>query len=379
MFMIIILIFLLTLFIKTIIVCNVLDNHFHLNDKNDEGDFKMSATGSFKRKPNKAWWSLLTLALVVFLAGCGSNNANNAHSANNGSSAGDGNKPAAESGEYEITHAMGTSKIKGTPQKVVILTNEGTEALLALGVKPIGAVKSWTGDPWYAHIKDEMEGVTVVGDESQPNIELIASLQPDLIIGNKMRQEKVYEQLKAIAPTVFAEDLRGEWQINFKLYAEALNKQSEGEALLADFDKKIQAFKAKAGSKLEETVSVVRFMAGKTRVYHTNTFSGVIFDKLGVARTEMTKNAQDTFVDEITKERLPEADADRIFYFTYETGDGGGSQTEEEWRNDPLWQNLGAVKNGQAYKVDDAVWNTAGGIKAATIMLDQLAEYYGMK
>src|SRR5690606_22758430 len=147
------------------------------------------------------------------------------------------------------------TEIKGTPQKVVVLTNEGTEALLALGVKPIGAVRSWTGDPWYDHIKDEMEGVTVVGEESQPNLELIAGLQPDLIIGNKMRQEKVYEQLKAIAPTVMAEDLRGEWQINFKLYAEALGKSAEGDELMAAFDARIEDFKAKAGDKVNETVS----------------------------------------------------------------------------------------------------------------------------
>ena len=95
---------------------------------------------------------------------------------------------------------------------------------------------------------------------------------------------------------------------------------SEGEELLAAYDKRIQEFKEKAGSKLDETVSVVRFMAGKTRVYHTNTFSGVIFDKIGIARNDMTKNAKDDFVDEITKERLPEVEADRLFYFTYETG-----------------------------------------------------------
>jgi iron complex transport system substrate-binding protein len=224
-----------------------------------------------------------------------------------------------------------------------------------------------------------MEGVTVVGEESQPNIELIAGLQPDLIIGNKMRQEKVYEQLKAIAPTVFAEDLRGEWQNNFELYAKALNKVTEGEELLAAYDKRIQEFKEKAGSKLDETVSVVRFMAGKTRVYHTNTFSGVIFDKIGIARNDMTKNAKDDFVDEITKERLPEVEADRLFYFTYETGDGGANQTEQEWINDPLWKNLNVVKNGQAHKVDDAIWNTAGGILAANLMIDQLQEFYGIQ
>lgn len=320
----------------------------------------------------------LFLALFLVLTACGSKD-----------SAGGNNQPApannsqsenAASGNDDqvrvVKHAMGETEIKGTPQKVVVLTNEGTEALLALGVKPIGAVRSWTGDPWYDHIKDEMEGVTVVGEESQPNLELIAGLQPDLIIGNKMRQEKVYEQLKAIAPTVMAEDLRGEWKINFKLYAEALGKSAEGDELMAAFDARIEDFKARAGDKVNETVSVVRFMAGKTRVYHTNTFSGIIFDQIGLARTDMTKNAKDSFVDEITKERLPEADADRLFYFTYETGDDKANATEQEWTNDPLWKNLGAVKNGRAYKVSDAIWNTAGGIKAANLMLDELYEIY---
>ena len=89
-----------------------------------------------------------------------------------------------------VEHAMGKTEVPANPKRVVILTNEGTEALLELGVKPVGAVKSWTGDPWYPHIKDKMKDVKVVGDEGQVNVETIASLQPDLIIGNKMRHEK---------------------------------------------------------------------------------------------------------------------------------------------------------------------------------------------
>ncbi|MDQ0089484.1 iron complex transport system substrate-binding protein [Paenibacillus anaericanus] len=324
------------------------------------------------------WLGMLALILAVVLSGCGSNDATNSAGQTDPTTT---NNTATNTDNQTRTvkHSMGETEITGTPLKVVVLTNEGTEALLALGVKPVGAVKSWTGNPWYDHIKADMEGVTELGEESQPNLELIAGLQPDLIIGNKMRQEKIYEQLKAIAPTVMAEDLRGEWEINFKLYAEALGKTAEGEELMAAYDKRIEDFKTKAGDKLNQTVSVVRFMGGKTRVYHTNTFSGIIFDQIGFARTEMTKNAKDTFVDEITKERLPEADADRLFYFTYETGDGKANETEQEWINDPLWKNLSAVKNGQTYKVDDAIWNTAGGIKAANLMLDELYEIYDIQ
>jgi iron complex transport system substrate-binding protein len=279
----------------------------------------------------------------------------------------------------KIKHAMGETDIKGTPKRVVVLTNEGVEALLAVGVKPVGAVKGFVANPWYDHLKAEMEGVTVVGEESQPNVEVIASLKPDLIIGNKMRQEKVYEQLKAIAPTVFAETLRGEWKTNFKLYADAVGKKAEGDKVVAAFDQRIEDFKKQAGDKLKRKVSVARFMAGKTRIYNTDTFTGVIFNQIGIARPDTVINAKNTFADEITKERLPELDTDILFYFTYETGDGKANKTEEEWINDPLWKNMNVVKSGKAYKVNDVIWNTAGGVKAANLMLDELSKYYDVK
>ncbi|WP_139491005.1 ABC transporter substrate-binding protein [Brevibacillus dissolubilis] len=275
--------------------------------------------------------------------------------------------------EYTVKHAMGETKIKGTPQKVVILTNEGTEALLALGVKPVGAVKSFTGDPWYAHIKDEMKDVTVLGEEAQPNIEAIAALQPDLIIGNKMRQEKVYTQLSAIAPTVFSETLRGDWKKNFKLYAEALNKKAEGDKVLGDFDKRVEDLKTTLGDKVNTKVSLVRFMAGRTRIYYNQTFAGTIFEQIGLQRPDSQK--KDDFAAEVTKERIPEMDGDIMFYFTYETGDKKATKLEEEWTNDPLWKNLNVVKNNKAIKVDDVIWNTAGGVKAANLMLDELEKH----
>ncbi|MEC0248249.1 iron-siderophore ABC transporter substrate-binding protein [Paenibacillus chitinolyticus] len=314
---------------------------------------------------------LIVLAMALALAGCGK-----------GNQASDGGAASPAPGDtakqtIKVKHAMGETEVPAAPKRVVILTNEGTEALLALGVKPVGAVKSFTGNPWYDHIKADMEGVTVVGDEHQPNMEAIISLKPDLIIGNKMRQEKVYAQLSAIAPTVFSETLRGEWKNNFSLYAEAVNKKADGEKLIADFDKRIEDFKSKAGDKLKEKVSVVRFMAGKTRIYLDDTFTGIIFKQIGIARTPV--KAKDTFVEEITKERVPEVDSDRLFYFTYETGDGNGTKQEEAITKDPLWQNLNVVKNGKAQKVNDVTWNTAGGVKAANLLLDDLYKFYDIK
>ncbi|MBH0229756.1 ABC transporter substrate-binding protein [Halobacillus yeomjeoni] len=275
---------------------------------------------------------------------------------------------------YTVEHAMGTTTVEEKPERVVILTNEGTEALLALGKKPVGAVKSWTGDPWYDHISDQMEGVEVLGDETNVNIEKIIELKPDLIIGNKMRQEDVYDKLSAIAPTIFSETLRGEWQNNFMTYAKALNMEDKGQKMIDEYDQRLDSFAEKAGDKLNQKVSVIRFMPDHVRIYHKDSFSGVILEEIGFQRPE-SQDVND-FMEKATKERIPAMDGDVLFYFTYEPGDGAATNLEEEWLNDPLFQNLEVAKEGDVHKVSDAIWNTAGGYIAANKMVDDLEEYF---
>ncbi|MGE7795490.1 ABC transporter substrate-binding protein [Lysinibacillus fusiformis] len=314
---------------------------------------------------------LLAIVAIFVLAACGNSNDDKKE------------ESSKESNTYSVEHSMGTTEVKDTPKRIVVLTNEGTEALLALGIKPVGAVQSWTGDPWYDHIKDQMEGVEVVGIEHEINLEKIASLKPDLIIGNKLRQEKDYAKLSKIAPTVFSETLRGDWKENFELYAKAVNQESKGKEVLTAYDDKLQALKEKLGDQTNQEVSFVRFMADKSRIYYTDSFSGIIFDALGFkrvpAQAELFKdNAKlGNLAVEVGKEVIPQMDGDVIFYFTYmPTGDDSALATEQEWTQDPLWKNLSAVQKGNAHKVDDVIWNTAGGILAADIMLDQVEEIF---
>jgi iron complex transport system substrate-binding protein len=308
--------------------------------------------------------SLLLISALLFLAACG-----NKEEKSSGSDS-DKNEES-----YSVEHAMGTTEIKGTPEKVVILTNEGTEALLELGVTPAGAVQSWTGDPWYDHISDDMKDVEVVGTESELNIEAIAKLQPDLIIGTKMRQEEQYNQLNEIAPTVMSETLKGNWKENFELYSKALNKEEEGKEVIAQYDQRIEDLKGKLGDKLNQEISMVRFLAGDVRIYHKDSFSGVILDQLGFARPE-GQDVDDFAENGVTKERIPAMDGDVLFYFTYETGDGEANKLAEEWINDPLFKNLEAAKAGNVHEVSDAIWNTAGGVIAANKMLDDIEKYF---
>lgn len=308
---------------------------------------------------------LLIAFMLVVLAACGKPEEKSTTSSED--------KTKEES--YTVTHAMGETTIKGEPKRVVVLTNEGVEAVLAMGITPVGAVEAFTGDTWYDHTADQLKDTKAVGTESEPSLEAIAALKPDLIIGNKMRQEKVYDQLSKIAPTVFAETLRGDWQENFKLYSKAINKEEVGQEKLDAYNNRIEELKTSLGDKTQQKVSMVRFMAGDVRIYHKDSFSGVILEQLGFARPA-DQDLPDFAEKGVTKERIPAMDGDILFYFTYETGDKEASKLEEEWINDPLFQNLEVAKAKKVFKVDDTIWNTAGGYLAAELMLDDLETYF---
>lgn len=276
----------------------------------------------------------------------------------------------------EITHAMGVTEVPDAPQRVVILTNEGTEALLYIGVTPVGAVQSWDGDPWYDHLDAQLADTTALGTELAVDLELLASLEPDLIIGNKVRQEKIYEQLSAIAPTVFAETLGGEWQDNMTFYAEVLGKSDDAAAALAEFDRRTKDMAAQLGDAVNEEISLVRFSPGRTRIYYKQTFGGIILNQIGFKRPAPQDN--DGFAEEVTKERIPEMEGDRIFYFSADADPKDAVDNLNDWLNDPLWLALEGVKAGKAQRVSELVWNTGGGIYCAHMMLDELEAIYGL-
>lgn len=276
----------------------------------------------------------------------------------------------------EVTHAMGVTEVPDNPQRIVMLTNEGTEALLYLGVVPVGAVQSWDGNPWYDHIAAPLAETVPLGTELAVNLEILATLEPDLILGTKVRQEAIYPQLSAIAPTVMTETIGGEWQDNLQFYADAIGKSEEGKAAVDGFVARTQKIHDALGDAVDDRISLVRFSPNRTRIYYKETFAGLALQQIGFQRP--TAQDKDDFAQEVTKERIPEMDGDRIFYFSSDLNGDEAVANLNDWLSDPLWLNLEGVKAGKAQRVSEIIWNTAGGIYAAHLMLDELEAIYGL-
>lgn len=276
----------------------------------------------------------------------------------------------------EVTHAMGTTDVPDQPMRVVILTNEGTEALLHLGVVPVGAAQSWDADPFYAHLQPMLGDAVSLGTETAINLELVAALEPDLIIGSKVRQEKIYTQLSAIAPTVMSETLGATWLENYQFYGEVLGLGETAKANVAALEARAKALAAAIGGGVKDEISMVRFSPARVRIYQKASFPGVVLDLVGFARPP-AQDKNETF-EEVTKERIPDMAGDRIFYFSADNDAQEDKANLDEWLADPLWQTLEAVRAGRAQRVSELAWNAGGGIYCAYMMLDDLAEIYGV-
>lgn len=291
---------------------------------------------------------------------------------------------SAEPQAISVEHAMGATDVTCTPQRVVTLGQGQTDSVLALGVTPVGVVEPWTDD-WYEYLPDEVEEAEVLGTELEPDLEKIAALQPDLILGSKLRHEALYSQLSQIAPTVFSETIGVTWKGNVSLWAEALCLPDKGAEVLADYEARAKAVGeglAEQG-KADTEVSMIRFMPDQVRIYLTG-FPGSVLRDAGLQRPEAQQvedwDASPQLI-EISEERIPEMDGDVIFQMvSSEHYAQQGTQTVDEqmerWTSTDLWQNLEAVKNGQVVQVDESHWNLGGGILSANAMLEDLEEHF---
>lgn len=98
-----------------------------------------------------------------------------------------------------VAHALGDTVIGSKPERVVVLDSGELDDVLSLGVTPVGLAspESASGQPSY--LADELDGITDVGTVNNLNLEAISALQPDLILGSKLRADTLYPQLSEIA------------------------------------------------------------------------------------------------------------------------------------------------------------------------------------
>ncbi|MFP7279110.1 Fe(3+) dicitrate ABC transporter substrate-binding protein [Exiguobacterium indicum] len=270
-----------------------------------------------------------------------------------------------------ITHEAGKTKVPEKPKKVVALEFSFVDALDELGITPVGIAQENKTDVSGLLGKD-IE-FTEVGTRQQPNLEVISSLQPDLIIGDFNRHKGIYKQLQEIAPTIILKSRNATYEENidsFKTIAEAVGKTKQMDDRLALHEERLQAAKKKVDPKDDRKVMVGVFRADSLTAHGETSFDGELLEKIGIENA-VTKTAEPTVT--ITLEQMVKWDPDVIFMAEADP------KLLKEWKDNPLWNQITAVKNGEVYEVNRDLWTRYRGLDAAEQIVDEAIQLLKQK
>jgi iron complex transport system substrate-binding protein len=230
----------------------------------------------------------------------------------------DGSVPAAASFPVTVEHAFGTTTIEGPSSRIVALGVTDADVALALGTTPLAlsgfsffpsGLGPWT-DPY-------VEGEPPAVLSGEPNIEQIAALDPDLILGvNAGFEEPIYEQLSAIAPTVVRPEGTGPYQVSrddsTTMIATALGQPERGAELAAQATAAFDAARAAHPEFAGKTAVVALPYDGKYGAYTPRDGRGQAMAALGFALPPALAALDDgtNFFVEISQEQVALLDAD---------------------------------------------------------------------
>ncbi|WMM25230.1 siderophore ABC transporter substrate-binding protein [Tissierella sp. MB52-C2] len=273
----------------------------------------------------------------------------------------------------EITDVHGTVTVPVNPKNVVALDNRTFETLSDWGIE-LAAVPKGVMPADSPYVADE--SVQDIGNHREPNLEIIAAVNPELVIVGQ-RFASYYEDIKALVPNAVvinlnfdvseASDSPGENLVNgLKNSTIALgkifDKNKEAEQLVADFDQVIE--NAKSAYNGTDTVMSIVVSGGDIgfSAPHSGRVWGPMYEIFGwVPALEVGNASSDHQGDDISVEAIAQSNPDWIFVLDRDAAVSSTTDAvpaQDVIDNSPALQNTTAVSEGKiVYAPNDTYTN----------------------
>ena len=215
-----------------------------------------------------------------------------------------------ESVKRVVSTLKGDIEVPTNPQRIVDISGS-SEDLIILGYTPVGTanIDSYDTTKVPSYMSDKFKETKVVGHSMMEtmDMEAILSCNPDLIIMSE-RQEKIYDQLKDIAPTIMIKDYANDWRSRLTDIGKLFEKQDIANTWLSNDDMKL-------------------------------------------SRPENMPKQDNITLPQVTMEGLTEIDADNIVVIADESN-------KKDLDKSNVWSQIRAVKNGNVVMLNTSPYFT---------------------
>jgi iron complex transport system substrate-binding protein len=271
----------------------------------------------------------------------------------------------------KVAHASGETRVPAQADRVVALSPDSLDTLLALGVKPVGAA-TFEDEHLPGYLAARVRGVERAGTYAKPWLAAVEFVGPNLILGQKDLQGRLFRRLDAITSTVMTEDRGHSWEVNTRLFGEALARTDAAERLLVRYDG-VAARTREALHGLDgKQVSVVRVLPERVEAAGARSFAGTLLGDAGLARPPAQGEVEEDAVP-VRGDGLSALDGDVILLSVAPGAEAGLAAL----RANPAWRRLRAVRDGEVHTMPDDPWRTGGGVLGAELCQRRLATLLG--
>ena len=272
-------------------------------------------------------------------------------------------------------HEQGTLSLDKTPQRVIALNWAATEALLLLGVTPVGVADR---DGYSVWVKEPElpEGVANIGTRVAPSLEAIAELKPDLIVTSS-EMAPAANLLERIAPTyvvsVYKKGSNPYEQASDMLttLGDMLDREERAAAVLNDINRTLQTQRRRLenANLTERPVALVNFLDDRhVRVYAPNGLYQSALDALGLENAWSQPGNYWGFSVAGLEALAPYQDTRIVVIAPTLPG------VSDTLADSPFWTYLPPVQRDQVHQIDP-VWPFGGVFpvkRLATLLADSL-------
>ena len=300
-----------------------------------------------KNKKKKKVLSLLAVSVLAIgmLAGCG--NSSNKTEDNNVGSA----------DTITITDAKGEVEIPTNPERIVDLSGN-SDMLSVLGYSVVGTANSDAYDytKFPSYLEDVLTGAKILGYSMQDtmDIEGILELDPDLIIISSV-QEKMYDQLKEIAPTVMVQLAQTNWRDDIETFAKLFNKEDVASKWLEDYDAQAKEVGQRIKKQYGEDSHYLAMLAsgGQLYVFDAAGIGSILYEDMGLQKPQNMPEQEDISLPVISYEGLADIDADYMFVV-------GTKEDLDALHESSIYQGMRAVKDGNVIELPSSPYFNMG-------------------
>lgn len=267
-------------------------------------------------------------------------------------------KPGSSASEtITVTDARGQVDIPAAPRRIVDLSGN-SDILSVLGYSVAGTANSDAYDytKFPSYLEDTLKGAEILGYSMQDTMDLegILNLDPDLIIISSV-QEKMYDQLQKVAPTLMIEPAQINWKEDIAAIAEMFGKEEIADKWLSAYEAKAQETGKEIKKKWGEDTTYLALLAsgGQLFVFDAAGIGSVMYEDMGLKKPTNMPVQENISLPVISYEGLAEIDADYILVV--------GTDTDlESLKANSVYTAMRAVKEGRVTELPSSPYFNMG-------------------